>query len=383
MVYLDPYNKVIFEWQTSDSSGSKTLHSVSLEIPFQNISIRFTKNSQETLTTLGYVFNHSVDKLPVISLKGQAYKSPFDNGGVGFSGIEYLYSAYVSSGKNASSPSLKKTIGSSLNQSVLPSAQNVSRKISSTLTGAAASVFAKSTVVSNIKDIAVSLGVVSASGTITPNPTNPISYTGTVVNNIRNSLSSYSQTLSSNTASAVSGVVGGINTGNVDAVITELGNLSAVSSEVLSVYQRGLYIKDSFLNSKSRYNYSPRLDPTILRTLSRDQDILQKSIASQRIFSKYRQIQNTQNLVRDQIRKLEKEDYVIIVTMYWQDMVFRGHFNSFNLSQSKDFPNLWDWDCMLTSQESWLLKNNAIVAMDKTFDTNITTNTPIVKASQP
>lgn len=380
MVYLDPYNKVIFEWQTSNDVGIKTLHTVSLEIPFQNISIRFAKNNQENLTTLGYVFNHSIDKLPVVSMKGQGYKSPIDdNGRVGMSGVEYLYSAYVSSGKNSNDPSLKKSISSGLTNSILSNAQNIASKIPSQLVGAAASVFAKSEIISNVSSIARTLGVVSANGTITPTPTVQPSYTNAVVNNLKNSLSSYAQSLSNNTVTSVNNLINGLTTANVDAVVSELGNLANTSSEIASVHQRSLFIKDNFLNSRSRYNYSPRLDPTLLRTLTRDQDILLKNAASQRIMSKFNQIQNSQNNVRNTVRQLEREDWVIVVTMYWQNMVFRGHFNSFNLSQSKDFPNLWDWDCMLTAQESWLLKNNAVIALDKSFDTNITDNSLVLE----
>lgn len=372
---MDPFIKVIFEWDTGDVDNRIT-HSVALSIPPSEINIRMNKNIQKTLTTKGFVFNHSQDELPTIAASGTAYQNPSEAqlSNASLSGLEYLQAAYVSSGKSSTNPTLTKTIQSSatLGQSIKTTSKSLSNF--GPLSSIAQTLFQRSAVLNQVSGLAKQIGIgTDSSGNLVFNNLPDSTITNSVVTNIKNSVTSYSKSLNTGAQLSIDQLMKGLTTQNAEQVLVSLSSLSSTYNEVALIAQRFQFIKDSYLSSKDFSSFSPILDPTLIRALRRDPAIAVKALASQNLSRSFSNLNNSLNTVKDKIAS--KTDYVILITMYWQDMVFRGHFRSFNFKQSANVIGMWTYDFVFIAQESWLLKTNNVIPIDRAFDKNITTQT--------
>lgn len=368
----DPRITVCFEWDTGTIQKRKT-HSVRLEIPPASIGIQLAKNIQKTVTTKGWVFNHGLENCAVITAQGKAYQ-PINaleegfNPKLGLSGLELLQAAYVASGRLSSSTELTNTLNSRLIQSV--TAPGVP---ATPVDGTVATVAQNANSLSSLASTAQSNGVVADDGTITVNSSvSQTSYTQTDVNQLKETLTAetHNGEFSDSNKSAILNQLEGMTTLNVDTTYLALVTLGNTVSGMNSVINKFDFFKHKFSNGNNKLNLVG-FDPSIVDLLVRDPLILLRSVSASRLSNNLRS--QRQAAIKDaQSGSTGTTDWVITIYMYWQNMVFSGHFENFSLTQSASELNLWNWSFTYVAHRAYLLKQNNILPFDRAFDPDVT-----------
>lgn len=381
----DPRVTIVFEWQTGTRDNEKT-HTVKLEIPPNNIALKFSKNVQKIVTTKGWVLNHGLQNLAVVTASGQAYHPMVRenaiaegfNPSVAMSGLEYLNSAYVASGRLSSNPDLINTISSKLLQSI----PNVGSDLSF-FDQFFATINNRTEFLKLLSNQAVKIGTVDPDSQEVDFPEREVnSITQPNIESLRNTLSAglFTVELTDTQFNQALNILNAMTQENVDIsfrsfqeLSTNVPNLSPIAiqfDQMLSTFKnqnQGL----TFTKLDIVTRQPVTLDPSTATSLKRDPFILLKALSSARIVQQLKD----QKLSLLDIFKPEEgtaDDWIITIYMYWQDMVFRGHFEEFNMNQQAGYLGLWNWGFTFTAHDAWILKDNSIVPFTKAFDPGIT-----------
>lgn len=368
----DPRVTCTFEWDTGTIQKRKT-HSVRLEIPPASIALQFSKTIAKTATTKGWNFNHGLENCAVITAQGKAYQ-PVNalaegfNPKLGLSGLELLQAAYVASGRLSSSTELTNTLNSRLIQSV-----TAPPTLAVPVDGTVATVAQNASSMSSLATTAQSNGVVADDGTVTMNAAaSQTVYTQTDVNQLKQTLSSetHNGELSDPNKNTILAQIDGMTTMNVDTTYLSLVALSSAVSGMDAILNKFDYFKHKFSNGNNKLSLLG-FDPGIVDLLVRDPLILLRSVSASRLSNNLRT--QRQAAVQDaQSGSTGTTDWVITIYMYWQNMVFSGHFENFSLNQSASEQGLWNWSFTYVAHRAYLLKQNNILPFDRAFDPEVT-----------
>lgn len=390
----DPYVSVIFEWETGVKQDKK-VHTVKLEIPPGQINMRMSKNVQKTVTTKGWVLNHGIDNLAIVSASGQAYQPRIRehaleegfNPEIALSGLEFLQAAYVASGRLSSNPSLTTTINTDLYRQTLinpepPAFERLIETVSN-----------RTQILDSIRQKVSSVGIINVS-------TNEVSFPENETNNvtledvdqIRATLSAdvYSLDISDAEKSQAWNLLNVLRNDNSDLIFLQFGELAVEQPSFQQLVDKFEVLLSRSKNqnlglnipipkaSVNRNNAKPntieeKLDPSIFTYIKRDPFSVLKALAAIQIFNKLRSIRsNTVLKGLLNVQESQADDWVVTVYMYWQDMILLGHFEAFDMLQQANIIGLWNWSFTFVVHEGWLLKNNNIVPFTRAFDPNIT-----------
>lgn len=375
----NPSSTVLFEWETGTKS-EKTIHTVKLEIPPASMGIRRKKNTQRVVTTKGWAITHGLEDLDSLTASGLCYR-PQDNQTAqaeGFdtraylSGIEFLNSAYISSGRLSSNRDMKNTINSSLyskllNQQVAP-AGYYQQKITNPIA-------ARAQLLTQLKNYSLASGnTIGNNNIININQTQTVSYTQPNVQTLQNTLQpmTYSANIPVSVRDDVITSLAQLTTSNVDATYNNLKNLSLTQVGLVQLVDQFDFYRQLFGLGSSTKSTILGVDPAAYSGATLDPFILLKALTSSNLSNTL----STNPMALQTLFLLQQntgaDDWIVTVTIYWQNMVFQGHFDTFNFTASKDTIGLWQWDFAFTVHNSWIMKDRNIIPMNKAFDPSIT-----------
>lgn len=386
-VNRDPHVAVILEWE-SGVKQEKKIHTVRLEIPPSQISLRMSKNVQKTVTTKGWVLNHGIDNLATISASGTAYQPRIRehaleegfNPDIGIAGLEFLQAAYIASGRLSSNPDLTATVSSDLYKQTLEQQQVTTKD------GMLQTISQRVSILNKIRNKIIGLGLRTVSGfTTTVSNTSAVSEvvpnfleqnttTQTDIDQIRASISAgvYGLDVSDGEKALAYNLLNVLRVDNAEIIFRNFSELSIEQPRFVPLVDKLEFLLSRAKNQNLGISI-PGLDPSVSTLLQRDPFAILKANAAQKINKNLKIQAAADPLLRGLVAtQPEADDWVITVYMYWQDMVFSGHFESLDINQSAQVIGLWNWSFTYVVHDGWLLKNNNIVPFTKAFDPHIT-----------
>lgn len=364
----------VFQWSTG-TKGNEKIHSVALEIPPTQASLKFSKNVQKQVSTQGWVVTHGLPNLGVLTASGVSYQ-PYNEGvalsegfnkRLGLSGLELLNSAYISSGRLSSSTELTTSINSTLARQVGSNLQNISVPTTvSTITQ-------RVNQLNQISAKSQQIGQVQPDGTIVYPETETSGFTQANIDSMKNTLTAdvYGADLTPLEKQGALDKINGLTVLNVDFAYKDFENYSLTIPNLYLVNSKYDYLYNYFRNQNQNLNI-PGLDPSVATYLRRDPFAYLKSTSGSAILNQIVSVKPklTDLLISQQ--NTQADDWVITVLLFWGEKVFLGHFEAFDMSQQASFLNLWNWSFTYVIQDAWLLKDDKIIPFTKAFDPSVT-----------
>lgn len=377
MPVVKPQSSIVFQWSTGTRANEK-IHSVSLQIPPSQISLKLSKNTQKQVTTQGWVINHGLDNLGIITASGQAYiprnanfasKEGF-NSNIKLSGLELLHSAYISSGKLSSDPELTSTISSSLLKSTRISKTGNSTPIQNYISKLSNRV----NILNTIKNKSIEIANIGLDNLLSFSDSEISYITQSSISSLKNMLGSDLHTLSITqaTKNQIMSILNSLDITNVDFKFRELESLFSQNSNLQSLVSKFDYFLNLFKNQNQGLNILG-IDPSISTFLKRDPFVLLKSTAGKQIYNKL--VNTTQQSLSKIISQQQNQladDWIITIYLFWQDMIFVGNFENFDMTQQAQVLDLWNWSFTYTIHDGYLVKGNKIIPFMKAFDPSVT-----------
>lgn len=366
-------NTMICEFETGVISDRR-IHVIKMEIPPSTMKIGRQKNVQKLITTKGHSHNHALEALPVLTFAGQAYHPPnaADEGfnpNSAWAGLEGLNSSYVASGRLSSSPDLVNTIKS--NFLYAPPAVSNANVFSDFLQTVQERVGALAAIQRKL----LPFGTMQSTGEFTFNTDFLVRQLNiTEINSIKNlSLSELERDASivAATKEQFRSAVANLNPDNASATYAQLNQLAQSEPKLNDSFSKFEYFYNKYINENSQLAISG-LDPTTTTYMTRDPFAMIKADAGKKIVTS---LTTSQESIRRVIRGQENQgsqDWIITIVLYIKDMVFVGHWENFNISESAQNPNFYNWDAVFVAHQSFVLKNNNVIPFDRAFDTSLT-----------